>query len=230
MVEDFLFCILYGVGGIGMVKELDYRLYLVTDDVYLQSERVFEVIEECLKAGITALQYRAKEQSTREMWLAVQQLKKLCCTYQVPLIINDRLDIALAIDADGLHLGQDDLPLEVARQYFPGKMIGVSATTYAEGQEAILQGADYVGIGPVFTTMTKRDAKPPCGLAVISRLKADFPKARLVAIGGIDLVNASQVVATGADGMAIISAILGASDPADAVCRLGVSWGIEKWT
>ena len=144
------------------------------------------------------------------------QLKQMCEKYRVPFIVNDRLDIALAVDADGLHLGQDDLPLAEARRFF-SKVIGVSATCYEEGREAILAGADYVGVGPVFATATKKDAKPPCGLAAIERLRAEFPAACVVAIGGIAPTNVAQVVAGGADGVCIISAIFDSSNPAEAV-------------
>ncbi|ABO49135.1 thiamine-phosphate diphosphorylase [Desulforamulus reducens MI-1] len=199
------------------MKDIDYGLYLITDDFYLNQRGILAVIEECLKAGVTMLQYRAKEKSSREMLKEAEKLKELALKYQVPFIINDRLDIALAVQADGVHLGQSDLPFTVAKGLMADRIIGVSATSYEEGREAIQQGADYVGVGPVFPTATKKDAKPPLGIEVIRQLKGDFPKAKLVAIGGISLDNASEVVNSGADGLAIISAILGASEPGERV-------------
>lgn len=200
-----------------MGKGIDYSVYLVTDDYYLNMDGVHRVIEVALQNGVTLMQYRAKEYSSRKMLQDARTLRALCRRYDVPLIVNDRLDIALAVDADGLHLGQDDLPLDVARRYFDKKIIGVSATCYEEAKDAILQGADYVGVGPVFPTLTKKDAKPPCGLESIQKLKKEFPGTPLIAIGGIDLVNIKQVIKAGADGAAIISAIFGSEDHSAAV-------------
>jgi thiamine-phosphate pyrophosphorylase len=198
-------------------KEIDYSVYLVTDDYYLNMDGVHQVIEMALQNGVTLMQYRAKEYSSRKMLQDARILRELCWKYDVPLIVNDRLDIALAVDADGLHVGQDDLPLDVVRRYIGKKIIGVSATSYEEAKDAILQGADYVGVGPVFPTLTKKDAKPVCGMEVIRKLKREFPGAPLIAIGGIDLANIKQVIEAGVDGVAIISAILGSEDKSAAV-------------
>lgn len=195
----------------------DYSLYLITDDVYLDKPDIFLVIEECIKAGITALQYRCKSKTGREMLIECGKLRELTGRYDIPFIVNDRLDLALAVDADGVHLGQDDLPFETAKKYMGDKIIGISATNYEEGAAAIIKGADYIGAGPVFATPTKKDARPPGGVGTISRLKSDFPGARVVAIGGIDLRNAAEVLKAGADGLAVISAILGSSNPAETV-------------
>lgn len=206
-------------GLLVQVKGIDYRVYLVTDDDYLDRNGIYQVIEQTLQNGVTLLQYRAKERSGREMLREAKLLRELTRKHDVPLIINDRLDIALAVDADGLHLGQDDLPLEVARNLLGRKIIGVSATCYTQARTAVLQGADYVGVGPVFPTLTKKDAKPPCGLTELQRLKSEFPQVPWVAIGGIDLSNGHEVIQAGADGLAIISAILGSDDPCGAVRR-----------
>lgn len=199
------------------MKPIDYSVYLVTDDSYLNRDGFYQVVELALQNGVTLLQYRAKERSGREMLREAKQLRELTRKHDAPLIINDRLDIALAVDADGLHLGQDDLPLEVARKHLGKKIIGVSATCYEEARKAVLQGADYVGVGPVFPTLTKKDAKLPCGLTELQRLKQDFPATPLVAIGGIDLNNVHEVIRAGADGAAIVSAILGSKDQRGAV-------------
>jgi thiamine-phosphate pyrophosphorylase len=202
------------------MKNIDYRLYLATDDYYLDKSGVYGLIEQALAAGAGVLQYRAKGRSSRQMLQEAERLKALSRKYKVPLIINDRLDIALAVEADGLHLGQDDLPLATARKFFGNRIIGVSANCYEDGRDALLQGADYVGVGPVFATATKKDAKPPCGLAAITRLKKEFPAARVVGIGGIAPVNVAEVAAAGADGAAVISAVFDSNDPSDAARRL----------
>lgn len=202
---------------LNVLKTADYSLYLITDDVYLGNPDIFIVIEDCIQAGITALQYRAKNKTGREMFKECEKLRELTRRYDIPLIVNDRLDLALAVDADGVHLGQEDLTFETAKKYMGDRIIGISATTYAEGQEAILKSADYIGVGPVFVTSTKKDANSPCGLETLSRLKAEYPGAGIVAIGGIDLNNAAGVLKAGADGLAIISAILGNPNPAGTV-------------
>jgi thiamine-phosphate pyrophosphorylase len=208
-----------------MKKKFDYRVYLVTDDIYLQGPGCFGILEECLAAGVTVVQYRAKSKSGREMLRDAQQVKLLTDRYQVPLIINDRIDLAMAVDADGVHLGQSDLPYVVARKLLGDeKEIGLSSTSYEEGRAAILAGADCIGVGPIYPTPTKKDAKPPCGLTVLNRLKAEFPAVPMIAIGGISLDNASLVVGAGANGLAIISAILGSPNPAAAVAGFKKVW------
>lgn len=198
-------------------KAIDYSVYLLTDDIYLSEPDIFVVIEECIKAGVTVLQYRAKNKTSKQMLKDCEILRTLAKKYSIPFIINDRLDLALAVDADGVHLGQDDLPFEIAKKYMGDKIIGISASTFAEGQEAVLKEADYIGLGPVFVTPTKKDANPPCGTETLFRLKSQFPWAKIVAIGGIDLNNASEVINAGADGLAVISAILGSAEPAEQV-------------
>ena len=208
-----------------MKKKFDYHIYLVTDDTYLQGPGCFGVLEECLAAGVTVVQYRAKAKSGREMLRDAQQVKLLTDRYQVPLIINDRIDLAMAVDADGVHLGQSDLPYAVARKLLGDeKEIGLSSTSYEEGRAAILAGADCIGVGPIYPTPTKKDAKLPCGLTVLNRLRAEFPAVPMIAIGGISLDNASPVVSAGANGLAIISAILGSPNPAVAVAGFKKIW------
>jgi thiamine-phosphate pyrophosphorylase len=210
------------------MKPIDYSVYLVTDDSYLNRDGFYQVVELALQNGVTLLQYRSKERSGREMLREAKLLRELTRKHDTPFIINDRLDIALAVDADGLHLGQEDLPLVVARKHLGKKIIGVSATCYEEAQKAVLQGADYVGVGPVFPTLTKKDAKPPCGLTELQRLKSEFPQVPWVAIGGIDLNNVHEVIRAGADGAAIISAILGSDDPCGAVRRFAQQFAEKK--
>ena len=210
------------------MREINYGLYLVTDDCYLNNGGVYSAVDAALQAGVTALQYRAKGKNSREMLQQAGKFKELCVKYNIPLIINDRLDIALAVAADGVHLGQDDLPLAIARRLAGDMIIGVSATSYDEGREAIVQGADYIGIGPIFETATKKAAKPPCGLEVIRRLKTEFSAARLVAIGGIDLDNFIPIITAGAEGIAVVSAILGSRDPRQAARAFALGLGGKR--
>jgi len=211
-----------------MKEKLDYRVYLVTDDVYLQREDCFEILEACLAAGVTAVQYRAKNKAARAMLRDAERMKLLTNHYEMPLIINDRVDLAMAVDAEGVHLGQNDLSYAVARKLLGAdKEIGVSANSYEEGREAILAGADCIGLGPIYSTPTKKDAKEPCGFSPLYALKAEFPATPVIAIGGITLSNAAPVIQAGADGLAIISAIWGSGDPAAATACFKAGW--LKW-
>lgn len=194
-------------------KMIDYSLYLITDDIYLKNHDIFNILEKCFEAGVTVFQYRAKEKTSLEMFREAEKLRRLTNKYGIPLIINDRLDLALAVEADGVHLGQDDLPIGVAKRCLGDKIIGISNNHYNQAKEAILNKADYIGVGPVFKTMTKKDAKPVCGVKPIMQIKNEFPNAKVVGIGGITLDNAVEVLRAGADGVAVISGILGSEDP-----------------
>jgi len=200
--------------------QVDYTIYLITADHYLNEEKFWQVIEQCFKNGVTAFQYRVKAKKGAEMLKEGLRLKELCEKHGVTFLVNDRLDLGLALTADGVHLGQDDLPIEVGRKFLPGKIIGLSATNYEEGVLAVKRGADYIGLGPIFSTATKTDAAPPCGLEVLAKLKKDYPDIPFIAIGGINLKNVKDVVRAGADGVAVISAILGAEEPARVVYEL----------
>jgi len=157
-----------------------------------------------------------------------ERMRLLTNRYQIPLIINDRVDLALAVDAEGVHLGQNDLSYSVARKLLgAAKEIGVSANTYEEGRAAILAGADCIGVGPIYATSTKKDAKQPCGFSPIYALKAEFPATQVIAIGGITLENAEPVIRSGADGLAIISAIWNSENPTAATNCFKAGW--LKW-
>lgn len=197
----------------------DFLLYLVTDRALIGERNLLSCIEEAIRGGVTMVQLREKSLSSREFYETALQVKQLTDKYQLPLIINDRLDIALAVEADGLHVGQQDLPAAVARQLLgPHKLLGVSATTLVEAVEAKKQGADYLGVGAVFPTTTKTDA---CKVS-IHELKEIKEKVGLpvVAIGGINADNLSQVKEVKVDGIAIVSAILGESNIRQATQRL----------
>lgn len=194
-----------------MKAQPDYSIYLVTDDGCLQGRALLDCVREALECGVTLVQYRAKTASSAEMYNEALQLKALCDSFKVPLIINDRLDIAMAVGAAGVHLGQDDLPCAAARRILgEDYIIGVSAHNPAEAKAALQSGADYLGCGAVFGTATKADVKKlgTDGLASICREKG-LP---VVGIGGVTADNYREVRAAGADGAAIVSGILAQPD------------------
>lgn len=194
-----------------MKAQPDYSIYLVTDDGCLQGRALLDCVREALEGGVTLVQYRAKTASSSEMYAEALQLKALCDSFKVPLIINDRLDIAMAVGAAGVHLGQDDLPCAAARRILgEDYIIGVSAHNPAEAKAAMQSGADYLGCGAVFGTATKADVKKlgTDGLAAICKAKG-LP---VVGIGGVTADNYREVRAAGADGAAIVSGILAQPD------------------
>lgn len=194
-----------------MKAQPDYSIYLVTDDGCLQGRALIDCVREALEGGVTLVQYRAKTASSAEMYAEALQLKALCDSFNVPLIINDRLDIAMAVGAAGVHLGQDDLPCAAACKLLgEDYLIGVSAHNPAEAKAALQSGADYLGCGAVFGTATKADVKKlgTEGLMAICREKG-LP---VVGIGGVTADNYREVRAAGADGAAIVSGILAQPD------------------
>ena len=200
-----------GGKGVLMKAQPDYSIYLVTDDGCLQGRALIDCVREALEGGVTLVQYRAKTASSAEMYNEALQLKALCDSFNVPLIINDRLDIAMAVGAAGVHLGQDDLPCAAARKLLgEDYIIGVSAHNPAEARAALLCGADYLGCGAVFGTATKADVQKlgTDGLAAICKAKG-LP---VVGIGGVTADNYREVRAAGADGAAIVSGILAQPD------------------
>lgn len=194
-----------------MKVQPDYSIYLVTDDGCLQGRALIDCVREALEGGVTLVQYRAKTASSAEMYAEALQLKALCDSFNVPLIINDRLDIAMAVGAAGVHLGQDDLPCAAARKLLgEDYIIGVSAHNPAEAKAALQSGADYLGCGAVFGTATKADVQKMGteGLAAICKAKG-LP---VVGIGGVTADNYREVRAAGTDGAAIVSGILAQPD------------------
>lgn len=194
-----------------MKAQPDYSIYLVTDDGCLQGRALLDCVREALEGGVTLVQYRAKTASSAEMYAEAQELKAMCDSFKVPLIINDRLDIAMAVGAAGVHLGQDDLPCAAARRILgEDYLIGVSAHNPAEAKAALQSDADYLGCGAVFGTATKADVQKlgTNGLAAICKAKG-LP---VVGIGGVTADNYREVRAAGADGAAIVSGILAQPD------------------
>jgi len=188
-------------------------LHLVTDRSLSRGRSLVEVVREAVSGGVTCVQLREKDCSTREFLQEALALKELLQSLMVPLIINDRVDIALAVGADGVHLGQSDMPISHARRLLgPNCLIGISAESVDHAVEAEQQGADYIGISPVFSTPTKADTAPALGLEGIRQIR-ELVRIPLVGIGGINLTNARQVLASGADGVAVVSAIMAAASP-----------------
>lgn len=175
-------------------------------------------------AGVTVVQYRNKSNITRDMYEEALLLKSACGGAK--FIINDRIDIALAVDADGVHIGQDDMPYERARRLLgPGKIIGVTVHDLDEALEAEAAGADYLGLSPIFATGTKDDAGEPCGTGVIAKIKAEC-RIPVVAIGGIGLSNVDEVVAAGADMVCAISAVVTKADVTAAIMEFQGRYGL----
>lgn len=194
-----------------MKPAIDYSIYLVTDEACLHGRPLLKCVEEALAAGVTLVQYRAKAADGGVLYAEACRLKELCDKYNVPLIINDRLDIALAVGAAGVHLGQDDLPCAVARRLVGEDfIIGVSAHNPAEAVQAVSEGADYLGCGAVFGTATKHDVAK-LGLENLRAIRKAVT-VPMVGIGGITADNYAEVLATGADGAAIVSGILAQDD------------------
>ncbi|PZE22884.1 thiamine phosphate synthase [Paenibacillus xerothermodurans] len=175
-----------------------------------------QMAQEALAGGVTMLQLREKHAQLKQVMEQGKQLRDLCREFSVPFIVNDRIDVALLLDADGVHVGQDDLPGLAARRLLgDDKIIGISAGTMEEAEWAMENGADYLGVGPIFSTSTKPDAGEAIGTGLIRDIAArwDVP---LVGIGGINHNNASQVIAAGAHGVAVVSAITQQHDPRNA--------------
>lgn len=200
----------------GMV---DYSLYLVTDRDLLGSKNLAATVEEAIRGGVTMVQLREKNVSTLDFYQIALVIKGITQKHGIPFIVNDRVDIALAVDADGVHIGQEDMPLSVARKLLgSGKMIGVSVATLEQAVAAQYEGADYLGIGAVFPTMTKDDADT-VSLEELRRIKSGVTLP-IVGIGGINKGNIRNVMLTGVDGAAVVSAIIACSDPYEAASNL----------
>ncbi|MFH2042077.1 MAG: thiamine phosphate synthase [Acidobacteriota bacterium] len=202
------------------MNNIDWRLCLVADVEAAGERDLCPIVAEALAGGITLLQLRAKKLDTRPFLDLALDLLPLVRSAGVPLIINDRVDIALASGADGVHLGQNDMPPAAARKLLGNnKIIGISANTVEEAAAAEAGGADYIGLSPVFGTPSKTDTDPPMGLSGIRRL-TDAVTIPGIAIGGINRDNAADVFSAGAAGIAVISAIMSAEDVREAAAEL----------
>lgn len=206
-------------------------LYAIIDTEALKGRSHVTLAGQAIRGGARIIQLRDKVQTKKELLPIARRLKKLCAEHDVLFIVNDYLDLALAVDADGLHLGQDDLPLEVARRLLPGdKILGGSSTTVEQAVAAQAEGADYIAVGSIYPTSSKTSTTTPAivvGLETLRRVRRAVTLP-LVAIGGITKDNAAEVIAAGADAVAVISAILGAKSPEAASRQLSQCFESQK--
>ena len=196
------------------------RLHVLTDATLQARYGHEELARLAIAGGADTIQFREKLASTREQIRIARTLAEACRRAGVALIVNDRIDVALAADAAGVHLGQEDFPIELARRLLgPDRIIGASAATAAEAEEAMWAGADYVGCGAVYATASKADAGPPLGPGALREIagRLEIP---VIAIGGIGLAQVPEVIAAGAHGVAVIRAVVLASDPQAATAAL----------
>lgn len=196
-----------------MKARRDWGLYLITDRGLAGGRRIEDVVEAAVRGGVTAVQLREKDCCTRDFVELGRALARLLAPLGIPLIVNDRLDVALAIGAAGVHIGQRDMDYADARRLMGrDAAIGLSIETVEQARAAEALDADYLGVGPVFATATKPDAARALGLEGLARVRA-VSRHALVAIGGIGVGNARQAMEAGADGVAVVSAICAAGDP-----------------
>ncbi len=187
------------------MKKIDLSLYVITDENLIKKD-IEKAVEKAIKGGATVIQYRAKNKDTRDMYEEAIKIKKVCDKYSIPLIINDRLDIALAVDADGVHIGQEDMPVEVARRILGyNKIVGLSTKTLKQVREANKLPVDYIGFGSIFPTETKKNVKVS-GLELLKKA-VELSIQPVVAIGGINLSNVESVLETGCKNIAVVSAV-----------------------
>ncbi|MDN7227761.1 thiamine phosphate synthase [Planococcus sp. N064] len=209
-------------------------IYFIMGSQNTPGRDALEILEAALAGGINCFQLREKgaDALTGELLLDFAvECQRLCCAYKVPFIVNDDVELAYALDADGIHIGQEDMEASTARRLMgPDKILGVSVHSLEEAEKAVLSGADYVGMGPVFGTQSKADTKSPAGTSGILAVKNRYPGLPVIGIGGIAPDNAGQVWAAGADGVAVISAIVQAESIALQIRRFNesIKAGAEK--
>ena len=195
------------------LQNIDYSLYLVTDRRLAGGRTTLQIVTAAVQGGATVVQLREKDCSTRDFIEQALSIHEFLTARGVPLIINDRVDVAQAVGADGVHLGQTDMPLEMAKGILADSMIiGISAESLQDAIEAEKGGADYLGVSPIYATPTKTDTAPPLGLEGLLEIRKAV-RLPLVAIGGLNRDNATDVIRNGADGVAVVSAIVAADDP-----------------
>lgn len=201
-------------------ESIDYSLYLVTDRNLSRGKATLEIVKAGVSGGVTCVQLREKNCSTLEFIKEALSVKEYLKSCNIPLIINDRVDVAQAIGANGVHLGQTDMPPIMAKDILKDSMIiGISVESLEDAIRAEKDGADYIGISPIFATPTKIDTAPPLGLEGLKEISraVSLPK---VAIGGLNRKNAGEVILNGANGIAVVSAIVSADDPRKAAEEL----------
>lgn len=198
--------------GTGTIIPMLKGLYVITDNTLMPGRGHLEIAQAVLEAGGRILQLRDKRASTRELVQIGMRLRELTRSYNAILIVNDRVDVALAVEADGVHLGQEDMPMLIARRLMgEGAIIGISVETVEEAVKAEAEGADYLGVGPMFSTVTKPDAGSPVGPERLRQIKRQI-QIPVFGIGGINHGNFREVLEAGADGVCVIGAIVAAQD------------------
>jgi thiamine-phosphate pyrophosphorylase len=206
-----------------MPKEKYYQLCLVTDRSLANGRSLAGIVAAAVKGGVTMVQLRDKTASTRAFIEDARALKALLAPPRVPLLVNDRIDVALAAGANGAHVGQGDMPVALARKLLgPKAIVGLSITQSAEARAEDVEFADYLGVGPIFPQLTKPDAAPTLGLEGLAEIRRITSKP-IVAIGGVTAANVRAVRSAGADGVAVVSAIMGAQDPMAAAAAFNLA-------
>lgn len=193
-----------------MQSDVDYTLYLVTDRELMSTETLEEAVSQAIYGGCTMIQLREKAISSLEYYQTAIKIKTITDKHKIPLIINDRVDVALAVDADGVHVGQNDLPPHVVRKLIGNKLLGVSVSTAEEAIRAMEDGADYIGVGAMYPTGTKTDAKL-VSIDELIRIR-NAVSIPIVVIGGINKKTIPDFRGTGIDGLAIVSAVISQKD------------------
>ena len=195
-------------------------LHIITDTTLQSRFTHAELAELAIQGGADTVQFRQKQGTTRELVATAQAMQSVCDAHKVPLIVNDRADIALAVGATGTHFGQDDMPVSIGRRILPAEtIIGASARTEEKILEAITEGADYIGFGPIYGTTSKADAETAKGLERLRRM-CDIAACPVIAIGGIGIETAGDVIRAGAHGIAVISAVCAHPEPQTATQAL----------
>jgi thiamine-phosphate pyrophosphorylase len=206
------------------------KLHVITDTVLQDRFSHTDLTAMAISGGADTIQFRMKQGSTKEMINTALQMKKECSKAGVTFIVNDRIDVAIASDADGVHLGQDDFPVPLAREILgDNKIIGGSAGNIEEARKCYLEQVDYIGFGPVYTTSSKDDAGPAQGIDIMKQASVEIPLP-FIAIGGVDIERILEVMMTGVHGIAVISAVCCTDDPehatrilCDALCKYGIT-------
>lgn len=202
-----------------MKPEIDYRLYLVTDRTLMSTPTLEEAVEQAIEGGATLIQLREKTASSLDFYNIAKRIKRITDARNIPLIINDRLDIALAVDAAGVHVGQEDIPARIVRSIIGDeKILGVSVSNLQEAVKAQEDGADYIGVGAIFATGTKKDADI-VSMEELKRIRAGV-RLPIVAIGGINAKNVTSFDGIGINGIAVVSALISAKDIAEEAKKL----------
>lgn len=195
------------------MNRFDLSLYLVTNQDLAKGRSILEVVKQAVEGGVTMVQLREKDASTLDFYRLALEFSHFLKPRNIPLIINDRMDIALAVDAEGLHIGQSDLPYDVARKFLgKNKILGLSVETLEQAKEANSLPVDYIGLSPVFTTPTKTELEVALGLEGVKKI-CNFSKHPTVAIGGMNKNTVAETIVQGVNGVAVVSAIMSADNP-----------------